>query len=138
MVSSHTININTRGFCDIIDITDDVQGKVKESGIKNGIVTVFIPGATGGITTIEYETGLIKDLKELMEEIIPENKDYHHNRRWGDGNGFSHLRASLIGPSVTIPINEGSLTLGTWQQIVFIDFDNNPRNRKIICQIVGE
>jgi len=132
------IKFSTKGFDDIIDITKAVVEILRESSIKNGIVTLFIPGSTGGITTIEYEPGLKKDFPEMMEKIAPQNKNYHHNETWHDGNGFSHLRASLIGPSLTVPIANGELTLGTWQQIVFIDFDNRSRKRSVIAHIIGD
>jgi len=132
------IKFSTKGFDDIIDITKDVVEILRESCIKNGIVTLFIPGSTGGITTIEYEPGLKKDFPEMMEKIAPQEKNYHHNETWHDGNGFSHLRASLIGPSLTVPIVKGELSLGTWQQIVFIDFDNRDRKRRVIAHIIGD
>ena len=132
------IKFSTKGFDDIIDITKDVVEILRESHIKNGIVTLFIPGSTGGITTIEYEPGLKKDFPEMMDKIAPQEKNYHHNETWHDGNGFSHLRASLIGPSLTVPIVNGELSLGTWQQIVFIDFDNRDRKRRVIAHIIGD
>ncbi len=133
-----SIEKETHGFTDILDITGEVQQLVKESGLENGSVLLFVPGSTGGLTTIEYEPGLLQDLPELFEKLIPSNKPYHHDRTWGDGNGFSHLRASLIGPSLNVPFTNGRLTLGTWQQIIFIDFDNRPRHRQIVVQIIGE
>jgi secondary thiamine-phosphate synthase enzyme len=138
MVKTGTISLNTKGFSDVLDITDKVAGIVKHSGIKNGLVTVFCPGSTGGITTIEYESGVIHDLQKAIEKIIPSNIPYEHDKRWGDGNGFSHVRAALLKPSLTIPLVKGNLTVGTWQQIVFIDFDNRGRNREIIIQVVGD
>ncbi|MEW5692815.1 MAG: secondary thiamine-phosphate synthase enzyme YjbQ [Candidatus Hydrogenedentota bacterium] len=135
---STTFSVATQGNCDIIDITSKVTQFVNKEKIKHGILTVFIPGSTCGITTIEYESGLISDLKEVEEKIVPENKNYKHNLRWSDGNGHSHLRASLMGASLTIPVVSGELTLGTWQQIVICDFDNRPRNRDIVLQIIGE
>jgi secondary thiamine-phosphate synthase enzyme len=138
MVKTGTISLNTKGFSDVLDITDKVAGIVKHSGIKNGLVTVFCPGSTGGITTIEYESGVIHDLQKAIEKIIPSNIPYEHDKRWGDGNGFSHVRAALLKPSLTIPLVKGNLTVGTWQQIVFIDFDNRGRNRDIIIQVVGD
>jgi len=115
-----------------------VNQEVAQSGVKNGIVTVFVPGSTGGVTTIEFESGLISDLQQMFERVIPTNIAYKHDLRWGDGNGYAHVRASLLGPSLTVPLVDGRLTLGTWQQIVFVDFDNRPRSRRLIVQIVGE
>ncbi len=138
MVKTDTISLNTKGFSDVIDITDKVAGMVKHSGIQNGMVTVFCSGSTGSITTIEYESGVIYDLQKAIEKIVPSDIPYEHDKRWGDGNGFSHVRAALMKPSLTIPLVKGHLTLGIWQQIVFIDFDNKERNRNIIVQVVGD
>ena len=138
MVSTDTISLNTKGFSDVLDITDKVAGILERSGIQNGLVNVFCSGSTGGITTIEFESGVIKDLQKAIEKIVPSNVSYEHDKRWGDGNGFSHVRAALMKPSLTVPIVKGKLTLGTWQQIVFMDFDNRGRDRKIVVQIVGE
>ena len=138
MVFPDTISLSTRGFCDIQDITLPVAAAVGKSKIKDGIVAVFCPGSTGAVTTIEYESGVLEDLKKAIERIAPSGIDYAHDRRWGDGNGFSHVRAALLGPSLTVPILRGSLALGTWQQIVFIDFDNRSRRRKIVVQVMGE
>ncbi|MCD6553339.1 MAG: YjbQ family protein [Anaerolineae bacterium] len=138
MVVSKSIELCTRGRCDIQDITSQVNQEVAQSGVKNGIVTVFVPGSTGGVTTIEFESGLISDLQQMFERVIPTNIAYKHDLRWGDGNGYAHVRASLLGPSLTVPLVDGRLTLGTWQQIVFVDFDNRPRSRRLIVQIVGE
>jgi len=138
MVVSKSIELRTRGRCDIQDITSQVNQEVAQSGVKNGIVTVFVPGSTGGITTIEFESGLVSDLQQMFERIIPTGIAYKHDLRWGDGNGYAHVRASLLGPSLTVPLVDGRLTLGTWQQIVFVDFDNRPRSRRLIVQIVGE
>jgi secondary thiamine-phosphate synthase enzyme len=136
----HTAKIveKTQGFCDIIDITPKVQQQVETEKIQNGLATLFVPGSTAGLTTIEYEPGLVKDLKEVLERLIPSNQRYHHDDRWGDDNGFSHLRASLFGPSLQIPIENGRLLLGTWQQIVLIDFDNRQRTREVLIQFMGE
>jgi secondary thiamine-phosphate synthase enzyme len=109
-----------------------------DSKIKSGTVTAFVPGSTGGITTIEYEPGLIEDLPELMEKLVPSDRDYAHDKTWHDGNGFSHLRSALIGTDLTVPFNSGKMLLGTWQQVVFLDFDNRPRERDIILQIMGD
>ncbi|MCK5305658.1 MAG: secondary thiamine-phosphate synthase enzyme YjbQ [Candidatus Omnitrophica bacterium] len=135
---SGQLQIETKGYSDIIDITSEVEEALKESKLRAGIISIICSGSTGALTTCEYESGLIEDLKRFFEKVIPENEAYHHNERWGDGNGFSHVRASLIGPSLTVPFNEGKLNLGTWQQIIFIDFDNRPRDRKIHLQIMGE
>jgi secondary thiamine-phosphate synthase enzyme len=124
--------------CRIFDITKDVEEIILKSKIKNGIVTVFAIGSTTGITTIEYEPGLIKDIPKLMDKLIPQFQNYEHNETWGDGNGHSHLRSALIKTSLTIPIVKGEMTLGTWQQIVFIDFDNKHRTRRIAVQVMGE
>ena len=138
MVSTDTISLSTKGFSDVLDITDKVTRIVEDSGIQNGLVNVFCLGSTGSITTIEFESGVINDLKKAIEKIVPSNIPYEHDKRWGDGNGFSHVRAALMKPSLTIPIIKGKLTLGTWQQIVFMDFDNRGRDRKVVVQAVGE
>jgi len=138
MTELHYIEFETQGKNEIIDITDHLRTLLQEKKINNGCVLLFVPGATGALSTIEYEPGLIKDLPELMEKIIPEKKYYHHNETWHDGNGHSHLRATLIGPSLTIPIQNKELILGTWQQIVFLEFDNKPHRRKIVAQFMGE
>lgn len=122
----------------MIDITPEVAETVNGSGLKTGICTVFCTGSTGSITTIEYEGGLLKDFPEAMERLAPKDAVYEHHLRWGDGNGHSHVRASILGPSLTVPFVNGSLTLGTWQQICFIDFDNKPRNRKLELVLIGE
>ena len=137
-VISDSLSFSTRGFNDMKDLTGDVSKKLSASKLQDGIVNLFVPGSTCGLTTIEYESGLVKDFSELMERIIPSNKTYHHDARWGDGNGFSHVRASLLGPSLTVPFSEGRLSLGTWQQIIFVDFDNRSRSRTIMLQFMGE
>ena len=137
-IISDSLSFSTHGFGDMHDLTDSVSQKLSDHGLKNGIVTLFVPGSTGGLTTIEYESGLVKDFSELMEKIIPSDVNYHHDIRWGDGNGFSHVRASLLGPSLTVPFNDGRLSVGTWQQIIFVDFDNCPRTRTITLQYMGE
>jgi secondary thiamine-phosphate synthase enzyme len=131
------LTLPTKGFCDIQDITDEVYRRVVESGIRFGQVLISIPGATAGVTTIEYEPGLLRDLPELFEKWIPSDQSYHHDKTWHDGNGFSHLRASLVKPSLNIPVSNGNLVLGTWQQIVLLDFDNRPRQRRIFIQVSG-
>ncbi|MCK6539452.1 MAG: secondary thiamine-phosphate synthase enzyme YjbQ [Anaerolineales bacterium] len=133
-----SMHLSTRGDSDIHDITDQVARHVAQSGLKNGTVTVFCPSSTSAVTTIEYESGALSDLKRLFDEIIPQNREYAHNARWGDGNGHSHIRASLLGPSLTIPFVNGELTLGTWQQVIYVDFDNRPRRRELIVQLIGE
>jgi secondary thiamine-phosphate synthase enzyme len=138
MVKTGAIELGTKGFCDIQDITRQVEKQIRESEISSGLVTVFVPGATGAVTTIEYEDGLAKDFSDFWERLLPQEAQYQHDKRWGDGNGFSHIRAALLGPSLTIPFVEGKMTLGTWQQIIFVDFDNRSRSRKIICQVMGE
>jgi len=138
MVVTRRIALNTRGHCDIHDITSEVARLVQESGLSDGTVTVFTPSSTSGITTIEYESGALADFERLLDEIIPPDREYRHNLRWGDGNGHSHIRAALIGPSITIPFVKGRLQLGTWQQLVFCDFDNRPRHRELVVQIMGE
>ena len=130
--------ISTKGFCDIIDITSRVEEAVRKSGVKEGICIISSPGSTVGITTIENEPHLLKDFKELMEKLVPSDKKYHHDDVWGEANGFSHLRSSLIKPFLTVPVENGKLVLGTWQQIVFIDFDNRPREREILVKIIGK
>jgi secondary thiamine-phosphate synthase enzyme len=138
MTFSETISFSTKGFSDTIDITDQVVSILERSGIENGLVTVFCPGSTGAVTTIEYESGVLRDLQKAVEKIVPSNIPYEHDKRWGDGNGFSHVRAALMKPGLSIPLVSGRLILGTWQQIVFIDFDNRRRNREILVQIIGE
>jgi secondary thiamine-phosphate synthase enzyme len=138
MIITETISINTKGFCDIINITPEVFSIVKKSSVADGLVTIFCPGSTGSITTIEYEPGVLQDLKGALERIAPSDIPYAHDRRWGDGNGSSHVRAALMKPSLSVPVVSGKLTLGTWQQIVFIDFDNRGRHREIIVQVMGE
>ena len=136
----HTVKLveKTQGYCDIIDITPKVDELVQKEKIKKGLATVFVSGSTAALTTIEFEPGLVKDLNELVEKLIPSDRRYHHDDRWGDDNGFSHLRSSLFGPSLQIPIDGGRLLLGTWQQIVLVDFDNRPRSREIVVQLVGD
>lgn len=137
-IITKTLFYQTRGENDILDITEDVTRELNTTKMKNGIVTIFIPGSTGAITTIEYEPGLLLDLPNILEKIAPRNLSYEHEKRWHDGNGHSHVRASLIGPSLTVPFADKVLTLGTWQQIVFLELDARNRRRKIILQIMGE
>jgi secondary thiamine-phosphate synthase enzyme len=138
MIFTDSLSLRTRGFSDIIDITDRVSSYIRQSGVSNGLVTVFCPGSTGSVTTIEYESGVLHDLQRALEKIVPSNISYEHDKRWGDGNGFSHVRAALMKPSLTIPLIDGRLSLGTWQQLVFIDFDNRGRNRNLVIQIMGD
>ncbi|MFQ5905857.1 MAG: secondary thiamine-phosphate synthase enzyme YjbQ [bacterium] len=138
MVITEQISFDTKGFCDQIDITKMVQKKISECGLENGIALVFVPGSTGAITTMEYEGGLRKDIRVLMNRLVPEDEEYAHNLTWGDGNGFSHVRSSLVGTSFAVPVVGGRMQLGTWQQIVFLDFDNRPRSRSLVVQVVGE
>jgi len=138
MVTTTRIYVQTKGNCDLIDITDKVARKVEESGVSDGTVTIFVAGSTAGLTTIEYERGVLSDLESMWERLIPKNIAYRHDATWGDGNGFSHVRASLLGASLVVPFVNKRLTLGTWQQIILADFDNRPRSRDIVLQIMGE
>lgn len=138
MVVTESIPLQTRGDADLLDITDAVAGCIRDSGIRSGVVVVFCPGSTGAVTTIEYESGALEDLRRTLDELVPPDRDYAHNRRWGDGNGHSHVRAALLGPSLTVPFREGRPLLGTWQQIVFCDLDNRARSRELVVQILGE
>jgi secondary thiamine-phosphate synthase enzyme len=138
MIETRTVVFNTEAEMDAVDVTKDVADLLADVPIANGILTVFCPGSTGGLTTMEFEPGLVKDMQELFEKLAPRDHYYHHEERWHDNNGHSHVRASLIGPSVTIPFRDKRLMLGTWQQIVFFDFDVRARERELIVQIVGE
>ncbi len=133
----HEITIQTKGFCDMHDLSDHISSFLRNISARSGLLTVIVPGSTAGVTTIEYEPGLKKDMEELMEKLIPVGR-YHHDATWGDGNGFSHLRASLLGPSVSVPVKDGRPVLGTWQQVVLIDFDNRPRSRRVVFHYMGE
>jgi len=137
-VITMSIQTGTSGNADMIDITPQVAESVAESGVDSGIVTIFCPSSTSGLTTIEYESGCLSDLDRLFNEIVDPNRHYAHNARWGDGNGHSHVRAALLGPSLTVPFVSGRLTLGTWQQIIYVDFDNRARRRELILQVLGE
>jgi secondary thiamine-phosphate synthase enzyme len=138
VVVTDTIELKTRGHAEMHDITGEVAAAVRDSGVASGIVTVFCPGSTSALTTIEYESGALSDLERLFDQVAPADQDYDHNLRWGDGNGHSHVRAALLGPSLTVPFVNGELQLGTWQQITFVDFDNRSRSRRLIVQIIGE
>lgn len=138
MVKTGSIQLNTKGNADVQDITPQVARVVRDSEVKNGTVTIFCPSSTSALTTIEFESGAVSDLRRLFEEIIPQNREYAHNARWHDGNGHSHIRAALLGPSLTVPFVEGDLTLGTWQQVIYVDFDVRSRHRELVLQIIGE
>jgi secondary thiamine-phosphate synthase enzyme len=138
VVETRYISVETGGDGDILDLTQDIQNQIRISGINDGVATIFTPSATSGITTLEFEPGCVEDLQRLFNEILPPEHNYAHNQRWGDGNGHSHARAGLIKPSLTVPIVEGKLTLGTWQSIILLDFDNRPRERRLVVQIMGE
>lgn len=137
-ISTHRLEFQTDGNAEMQDITDAIARVVATSELANGIVTVFCPGSTSAVTTIEFESGALADLRRLLDKIVPVDGDYRHNLRWGDGNGHSHVRAALLGPSLTVPLVDGRLTLGTWQQIIHIDLDNRPRRRRVVVQIMGE
>ena len=132
------IKVQSKGENDIVDLTGKISEKITESKISKGIVTIFVTGSTGALTTIEYEPGLLKDFPDMLSRIAPDKQDYKHEQMWHDGNGRSHVKASLVGPSLTIPFNEGSLTLGTWQQVVFMELDTRGRQREIVLQIMGK
>ena len=136
-ISNSYLSFRTGGDTDIIDITPHVSRKVAESGLTDGQVLIFVPGSTAAVTTIEYESGVIRDLKEAIERLVPTGIPYRHDAKWGDGNGYAHVRAALLGPSLTVPLIESRLALGTWQQIVLVDFDNEPRERKVLVSISG-
>ena len=137
-VETKSFTISTQGDCDILDITPQVSRELSKAELSSGTATVFVAGSTCAVTTIEYESGVLSDLKDAFERMAPEAMHYAHNARWGDGNGHSHVRASVLGPSLTVPFSENGPLLGTWQQIVLVDFDNRPRTRKVIVQIIGE
>ena len=137
-IHNETIELQTGGFPDIIDLSRQIGEVLTGSGIRNGVMTIFVPGSTAGVTTIEYEPGLLKDLPALCEKLAPRGVTYQHDATWHDGNGYAHLLAALFKPSLQVPVIDGSLTLGTWQQVVLADFDNRSRRRKLIIQIMGE
>ena len=138
IIKNSTLHLNTEGFCYVVNIIDEVQSQVNESKIESGNVTVFVVGSTAGITVVEYEPGLVKDLEDLFNKLAPPTRDYHHEQTWHDGNGFSHVRASLLKPSLVVPVVSGKMRLGTWQQIVVLDFDNGPRTREVAVQVMGQ
>lgn len=137
-VITEYIDLSTKPEIDIIDISDDVRSLIRKTGLTNGQVTIFVPGSTGGISTVEYEPGLLQDIPELWEKLAPAGTTYHHNETWHDGNGHSHIRATLTKPDLTVPIVDGEMTLGTWQQIIFLDYDVPARQRKLVVQLIGE
>ncbi len=137
-IINEKIVLDTKGNPDLINITDEVAGVLASSGLKKGSATVFVIGSTAAITTFEYESGLVTDMRELYEKLVPQNKHYNHDATWGDANGFSHLRAALQGPSLSVPFENGKLMLGIWQQVVLADFDNRPRKREVVVQLIGE
>lgn len=137
-IETKRISFDTEGHADMIDITGQVASAVRQTGLGDGTVTIFTPSATSALTTVEYESGCLSDLRRLFDEIVDPERHYAHNARWGDGNGHSHVRAALLGPSLTVPFVSGELTLGTWQQIIFVDFDNRSRRRELVVQVMGE
>jgi secondary thiamine-phosphate synthase enzyme len=136
-IKNYALSFPTTGKTDLIDITREVSLRIRESGISEGSVLIFVPGSTAALTTIEYESGAIEDLREAIARLAPDNLNYRHDARWGDGNGYSHVRAALLGASLTIPVIEGKLVLGTWQQVILCDFDNRPRKRQVVLQVTG-
>jgi len=138
MIRTIQFEIQTSGHCDVKDVTSALQAELSKSGMNEGQAMVFVAGSTAGVTTVEFEPGLVKDLNEFFQKIIPEGPDYHHHNTWGDDNGSSHVRAALLKPSLTIPFKNAQLLLGTWQQVVVIDFDTRPRRRDVIFQFTGE
>jgi secondary thiamine-phosphate synthase enzyme len=138
MVQTRQLEFSTRGDCDIHDLTPAVTRTLEESGVRDGLVSLFTPSSTSGLTTIEFEDGALEDLRQAFQRLAPPDIEYRHNLRWGDGNGHAHVRAALLGPSLSLPVVNGQICLGTWQQIVFIDFDVRPRRRTVVVQIIGE
>jgi secondary thiamine-phosphate synthase enzyme len=137
-VHTDSIEVSTQGHCDVVNVTEQLVETIRRAGVWDGIATVFVPGSTASVSTIEFEPGAVKDIGIVLEKLAPEGGTYHHHERWGDDNGASHVRACLMGPSVTVPFVNGKLTLGTWQQVVLLDFDTQPRERKLVVQIIGE
>lgn len=138
MIKTHTISVKSKGHSDIIDITGKIEKLVKENKLKHGSVLVFVAGSTASVSTIEFEPNLVKDVKRIFESLAPYNLDYEHHKTWGDDNGPAHVRSTIMGPSITVPVQDGKLLLGTWQQVVILDFDTRPRNRDVIIQLSGE
>jgi secondary thiamine-phosphate synthase enzyme len=137
-VVTKTAEVRTTGGTDILDVTRLAADHLAESGVRHGAMILFVPGSTGALTTIEYESGVVQDLADAIERLAPRDREYAHDRRWGDGNGYAHVRSALLGPSLQIPVVDGRLCLGTWQQVVLLDFDNHPRLRRLIIQVIGE
>ncbi len=137
-IITEKLHTSTKGHTDIIDLTAKLSGLISKTGMKDGNLTVFVPGSTAGVTTIEYEPGLMKDMPEAFERVAPSARRYHHDATWGDNNGYAHVRASMLGPTLVVPFSKGNLLLGTWQQVVLIDFDNRPRKRDVVIQLMGE
>ena len=137
-VSTMSLTLQTQGDAQVIDITSETQRAIHDTGMRDGVATLFVPGSTAALTTIEYEPGAVSDFRRLFDEIAEPGRAYAHNQRWGDGNGHSHVRAALLGPSLSIPFKDGALLLGTWQQIIFVDFDNRGRQRTVVVQVIGE
>lgn len=138
MIKTYNLSLTTSARTDVIDLTGMVAERLRESGVRQGVAIVFVPGSTGALTTIEYESGVLADLVRTIEKLAPESDVYEHDRRWGDGNGYSHVRAALLKPDLSIPVTDGNLVLGTWQQVVLLDFDNRPRTRRVVVQVMGE
>lgn len=138
MIHREEIEVRTKGESQVLDLTEKVRVAVGRSGVSEGTVSLFVPGSTAGLTTIEFEPGCVADLEAAFERVAPRGAEYEHNARWGDGNGFSHVRAALLGPSLTVPVGNGAPLLGTWQQVVLVDFDNRGRDRKVIVTVAGE
>jgi len=137
-VVTRTIRCHTRGDGDTIDLTEELASHIAGSGLADGVATLFIGGSTAGITTIEFEPGAVADLKQVLETIAPQGRDWRHHLRWGDANGHSHVRSALLGPSLSVPFVDGRLTLGTWQQVILVDFDDSSRSREVVVQLIGE
>ena len=137
-LKNYTVSLRTRGLCHVLDLTREIEDRVRESRVQQGNVTVFAPGSTAGVTTLEFEPGVVQDLEDLFDKLAPPTRDYHHEQAWHDGNGFSHMRAALLKPSLVVPIVDGAMVLGTWQQLVFVDFDNRHRDRRVVVQVMGE
>ena len=138
LIRNYELNYKTTAGVDLIDLTGHLAEKLNESGLKNGAAVIFVPGSTGAVTTIEYESGALSDLTRAVERLVPRGANYEHDRRWGDGNGYAHVRAALLGPSVSVPVISGRLALGTWQQVILMDFDNRARERLVLVQFMGE
>jgi secondary thiamine-phosphate synthase enzyme len=136
-LKSFTLEVPTTAGTDILDLTEPVAREVRRTGLAEGVLTLFIPGSTAAVTTIEFESGVVNDLRAALQRLFPQDMPYEHDRRWGDGNGYAHVRAAFLKPSLTIPVADGRLRLGTWQQIVLLDFDNRPRSRQVLGQVMG-